>query len=68
MVNAARVANAGLIVSRPQNADIARRVAESCNARAVVLPTMSSTDGKTKGWFAFMDCVIDTFAENLIRP
>ena len=68
VIKNAKSEKAGLIVSRPQNLDIAKRVAKSCGATAVVLPIMSATEGKTKGWFAFMDHVVDTFAANLTRP
>lgn len=68
VIRTAKAEKVGIIVSRPQNADIAKRVARGCGATAVVLPIMSSTEGKTQGWFKFMDHVVDTFSSHLTRP
>ncbi len=58
----------GFIVGRPRLADVARRVAKEIGAKSIMLQTCSSTSGTHKGWFAYMDHVVDTFAANLRKP
>lgn len=67
MVARAEEEQVGLIVARPQNIDIAKRVAKEVGAKAAVLQLCSARAGKMRGWFEFMDHVVKTFASNL-RP
>ena len=57
--------NIGLVVSRPVNQDIARKVATSNGATAITLPHHSSTKGKLQGYIPFMEHIVSTFEKNL---
>ena len=55
----------GLVVGRAQFADVAQRVAKRIDAVAAQLPLCSATKGQARGWFAFMDQVVTSFATHL---
>ncbi len=57
-----------LIVSRPATADVAEKVARAIGGQAVTLPLSSTRKGRYKGYFHFMDQVVDAFAAGLNRP
>ncbi len=60
--------NVGLVVARPRYEDVARRVAKELGAEVAVLDITSADEGERRGWFEFMDQVVDTFAEHLRKP
>jgi ABC-type Zn uptake system ZnuABC Zn-binding protein ZnuA len=68
VVARARSEQVGLIVSRPVYADVARKVAAEVGAKTATLTYSSTEGGSTRGYLAFMDHVVETFASNLHSP
>ncbi|MCB9870050.1 MAG: zinc ABC transporter substrate-binding protein [Planctomycetes bacterium] len=68
MIDLAKRERIGLIVARPQRADLARRVARDAGAEVALLQLGSSSEGSAKGWFAFMTRTVDAFAARLRKP
>ncbi len=56
----------GIVVGRAGFTDVGKRVASGIGAKFIHLPITSSTHGELKGWFSFMDHVVETFATHLI--
>lgn len=67
VVDTARAENVGLIVARPANLDLAKKIESNCSARALVLSHSSSATGELMGYIPFMDHVVTVFEENLHR-
>ena len=65
VIRQAREQNVGLVVSRPAFVDVARKVADGIDCKAVVLPLSSTTSGEYEGYLNFISKVVDVFAENL---
>ena len=65
VVRTARAKRVGLVIARPANLDIAKKVAHEVNAKAVSLPLTSATKGPLSGYLKFMDHVVATFAKHL---
>ena len=68
VVRLAKERDIGLIVGRMMYADVARRVAQGAGAKVAILQMASSSSGKRRGWFTYMDHVVDTFAGGLRKP
>ena len=67
VVETARAHSVKLVVARPQNLDIAQKVVAEAGGTAVALQLGSSREGPQKGWFAFMDHVVEIFSRELAR-
>jgi ABC-type Zn uptake system ZnuABC Zn-binding protein ZnuA len=67
VIEIARREKVGLIVARPANEDLARKVAKEVGATAVVLTLASTTEGETAGYLAFIDHAVAQFAAHLRR-
>ena len=57
--------NVGLIIVRPVNRDLARKIAANCDAKIAILPHHSSVKGNLKGYIPFMEHIVSTFEKNL---
>ena len=61
----ARQNSVGLIIVRPVNQDLARKIAANCDAKIAILPHHSSVKGNLKGYIPFMEHIVSTFEKNL---
>ena len=67
VVEIAKREKVGIIVARPANIDLARKVASECGATAAVLPLSSTTEGEFAGYLAYMERVVTLFEKGLSR-
>jgi ABC-type Zn uptake system ZnuABC Zn-binding protein ZnuA len=67
VIEIARREKVGIVVARPANEDIAKKVAREIGATAVVLPLASAAEGEDAGYFAFIDRAVAQFAAHLRR-
>lgn len=67
VVEIAKQERVGIIVARPANADLAKKVAAECGATAVVLPLSSTTEGDTAGYFEYIEHIVALFEKSLKR-
>ena len=55
----------GVIIARPANADIAKKVAKEIGATPLILPLASTTKGEYEGYEAFFEKVVTRLETNL---
>lgn len=67
VVEIAKREKVGIIVARPANLDLAKKVAAECRATAVVLPLSSTTEGETAGYLAYIEHVVAHFERSSKR-
>ncbi|HGY91154.1 MAG TPA: zinc ABC transporter substrate-binding protein [Planctomycetes bacterium] len=68
VIKIGRREHVGIVAARPANADVAEKVARAIGAKTAILPLSSTTKGRYKGYFHYMDQVVDTFAAGLKKP
>ncbi len=68
VIGIGRREHVGLVVARPANADVAEKVARAIGGKTAILPLSSTKKGRYKGYFHYMDQVVDAFAAGLKKP
>jgi zinc/manganese transport system substrate-binding protein len=67
VIEIAKREKVGIIVARPANIDLAKKVAAECGATAAVIPLSSTTEGEFSGYLEYLERVVALFERSLRR-